>query len=107
MSGTLISEAEPSYASLLTLMVEPLAPLYRDIKDGTFKLLQPRDVIRETKLLLENINVTNECIFRSNHASNYLSLRGTLPQDKQAMLAQLDKALAGEHSLKQESWRRL
>ncbi|MDR0854624.1 MAG: radical SAM protein [Clostridiales Family XIII bacterium] len=106
-SGTLISEAQPSYASLLTLMVEPLAPLYKDIKEGRFDLLAPIDVIKETKLLIENINVENECIFRSNHASNYLSLRGTLPQDKKAMLDQLDRALAGENSLKQESWRRL
>jgi radical SAM superfamily enzyme YgiQ (UPF0313 family) len=106
-SGTLISESQPSYASLLTLMVEPLAPLYKDIKEGRFDLLAPLDVIKETKLLLENINVTNECIFRSNHASNYLSLRGTLPQDKQAMIDQLNGALAGENSLKMESWRRL
>ena len=42
--------------------------------------------------MVENINVDN-CIFRSNHASNYVSLRGTLAKDKDLILAQIDEGL--------------
>lgn len=92
-TGTMISEMEPSYVGLLTLITEPGAELHRDIKEGRFKTLSAVDVVKETELLLENINVTKPCVFRSNHASNYVSLKGDLPRDKERMLNQLRTAL--------------
>ena len=55
----------------------------------------------------ENINVNKKCIFRSNHASNYVSLRGDLPQDKQLMLDQLHDAMKNKGMLKDERFRAL
>ena len=46
-----------------------------------------------------------DCIFRSNHASNYVNLRGTLNQDKEAMINLLDEAIKGNVHLKSE-WMR-
>jgi len=50
-----------------------------------------------------------DCLFRSNHASNYLPVGGHLPQDKAAMVASLDKVLTAPESirLRPESWRLL
>ncbi|MDR3296519.1 MAG: B12-binding domain-containing radical SAM protein [Clostridiales Family XIII bacterium] len=106
-SGTMISEMEASYVGLLTLMVEPQAPLYKDIQEGRFRVLTPLQVVEETLLLLENVNVSRKCVFRSNHASNYVSLRGTLPQDKERMLGQLRGALQNADQLKDERFRML
>jgi radical SAM superfamily enzyme YgiQ (UPF0313 family) len=106
-TGKLISASEPSYVGLLTLMVEPMAPLYKDIKDGTFKRLSPSEVVDETILLMENIKVKKDCIFRSNHASNYLSLKGTLPADKERMLGELRAVQGREDLLKSEAFRML
>ena len=106
-SGTMISEAQPAYVGLLTLMVEPDAPLYKDIQDGTFKFLSPVGVIRETILMLENMNVERPCVFRSNHASNYIALKGTLPQDKEKMIASLKSVLNREDLLKNDALRML
>ncbi|MGI6730760.1 MAG: radical SAM protein [Anaerovoracaceae bacterium] len=106
-TGTMISEMEPSYVGLLTLLTEPSAPLHKDIQEGRFQLLSPLEVVEETRLLLENINVKKPCVFRSNHASNYVSLRGDLPQDKERMLAQLDRAMKNAGMLKDDSLRRL
>lgn len=106
-TGTMISEMEPSYVGLLTLMTEPMAPLYRDIKEGRFQLLSPMEVLEETALLLENINVKKTCVFRSNHASNYLSLKGDLPQDKEKMQKQLKAAMENTDLLKDEIFRML
>jgi radical SAM superfamily enzyme YgiQ (UPF0313 family) len=91
-TGTIISEMEPDYASLLTLIVDPCAPLSEDVKNGTFVPLTPEEVLEETKLLVETIHVKKRCVFRSNHASNYLPLRGTLPEDKDALLRQIASA---------------
>ena len=106
-TGTMISEAEPSYVGLLTLLVEPDAAMYESIQNGSLKLLTPMEVVVETKLLVENINVKNPCIFRSNHASNYVSLKGTLPEDKDKMLAALDSVMDREDLLKNDNLRML
>ena len=106
-TGKMISAMEPSYASLLTLMSEPAAPIYHDINSGKFKLLSPAQVLEETALLIENINVSKKCVFRSNHASNYLSLKGDLPYDKQMMLDQIAYAKKNLAMLKPEYFRAL
>ncbi len=106
-SGTMISEMEPSYVGLLTLITEPGAELYEDIIAGRFQLLSPMEVLKETELLLENVNVTKPCVFRSNHASNYVSLKGDLPRDKERMLAQLREAMNNADLLKDDRFRML
>jgi len=107
MTGTMISETEPSYVGLLTLMLEPGAPLRENVRSGEFKLLSAEEIVGETLLLLKNTNVTGTCVFRSNHASNYVSLRGDLPQDKDRMLATLRKAMENSNMLKDERFRML
>ncbi|MGI6258159.1 MAG: radical SAM protein [Anaerovoracaceae bacterium] len=106
-SGTMISEMEPTYAALLTLMLEPGAELREDVREGRFQVLSPEEVIAETLLLLKNINVEKTCVFRSNHASNYVSLRGDLPQDKERMMEELRRAMENTGLLKDERFRRL
>jgi radical SAM superfamily enzyme YgiQ (UPF0313 family) len=106
-SGTMISEMEPSYVGLLTLLTEPGAELHRDIIEGRFKTLSPIEVLKETELLLKNTNVTKTCVFRSNHASNYVSLRGNLPQDKEKMLQQLRLVMNHADLLKDDRFRML
>ena len=106
-TGKMISAMEPSYASLLTLMAEPAAPLYDEIQSGRFKLLSPAQVLDETELLIRNIDVSRKCVFRSNHASNYLSLKGDLPRDKESMLAQIAYARKNLSTLRPEYFRAL
>jgi len=106
-TGTMISLMEPSFVGLLTLMTDPSAPLYNDVQSGKFKLLSPEEVAAETYIMLENINVREKCVFRSNHASNYISLKGDLPDDKGKMLEQLEYALKNSGGFKDERFRML
>ncbi len=106
-TADMISKMEPSFVGLLTLMVEPMAPIYHDIQTGKFKLLNAEEVLAETALMLKNINVTKKCVFRSNHASNYVSLKGDLPVDKERMLNQLRRAMENTSLIKDERFRAL
>ena len=106
-TGTMITEMNASYVSLLTLLVDPQAPMYDDIQSGRLKLLTPQEVLAETHLMLENANPEKTCIFRSNHASNYLSLKGDLPQDRDRFLAQIEAAMKNTGILKDERFRLL
>lgn len=106
-TGTMITEMNASYVSLLTLLVDPQAPMYDDIQSGRLKLLTPQEVLAETHLMLENANPQKTCIFRSNHASNYLSLKGDLPEDRDRFLAQIENAMKNTGMLKDERFRLL
>lgn len=106
-TGKMITEMNASYVSLLTLMLDPAAPIMREIESGRMTLLSPEQVIGETYLMLENAEPKKSCVFRSNHASNYISLRGNLPEDRERMLAQLKVAMENTGLLKDERFRML
>ena len=106
-TGTMISEMNASYVALLTLMLDSRAPIVQKIQSGEFELLSAEEVIAETYLMIENMNPTKSCVFRSNHASNYFSLRGNLPEDKKMMLDQLDMVMKNTGMLKHEFLRML
>lgn len=86
------SRMKPDYIGLLTLMFEGDVPLRRECEEGKFHLLTAPQVAKETLLLLEHID-SEGSVFRSNHASNYLTLKGTLNRDREAMCEQIRTAL--------------
>ena len=101
-----VSEIKPDYLGLLTLMVEPGTPLESWVRDGSFTLLSPPEVLKETELFLRNVD-SEGTVFRANHASNYLTLKGILNGDRDALLGQIAAALAGRRDLKPEFLRAL
>lgn len=106
-TGRMITEMNASYVSLLTLMLQPPAPLYYEYKAGNFKTLSAEEVLAETCLLLQHARPEKPCVFRSNHASNYVSLRGDLPQDNERMIAALKRCMEDKGLLKDERFRML
>ena len=94
----------PEYIGMLTLMVEPETPLYDWVEQGKFNLLTQQQVLDETRLLVEHLDSPGS-VFRMNHASNYLALRGTLNEDKEAMLAQIERAKRDTSCLRPDMWR--
>ncbi|MGI5849219.1 MAG: radical SAM protein [Christensenellales bacterium] len=105
-TGIVLSEIKPEYIGLLTLMVEKNTELYEQYMKREFKLLSPDEVALETWLMLKNLD-SEGSIFRSNHASNYLSLKGTLNADRDKMCGILQDALKGKINFKQEGFRAL
>ena len=96
----------PEYIGMLTLMVEEGTPLYDWVQDGSFQLLTQQQVLEETRILMQHLDSPGS-VFRMNHASNYLALRGTLNGDQQAMLRAIDAAEHDLSMLRPESWRGL
>ena len=96
----------PEYIGMLTLMVEEETPLYDWVQNGSFLLLDQQQVLEETRLLVEHLDSPGS-VFRMNHASNYLVLKGTLNGDQQAMLDQIAYAEKHLNSLRPEHWRGL
>ena len=100
-----LSAMKPEYIGLLTLMVERGTPLERWVREGSFTVLGPMEVLQETELFLQHID-SEGSVFRMNHASNYLTLKGTLNRDREALLAKVQQGLQG-CGLRSESMRAL
>ncbi len=105
-SAKVISAINPDYLGLLTLLLESGTEMYQQVEKGEIELLTPKEIMMETYEFLNNVNVKN-CIFRSNHASNYVALEGNLPGDKHKLLQQLESIVEKDFDYKGEFFRRL
>jgi radical SAM superfamily enzyme YgiQ (UPF0313 family) len=106
-TGKVLSAMDPDYIGALTLMVVPGTEVHAEVEAGKLEILEPRDVFYELQVLIKNLDVTN-CIFRANHASNYIPVGGTFPEDKKSILKKLDRILAADEvSFKPEYLRAL
>ncbi len=107
-TGRAVSAMDPGYFSLLSLMVVPGTELHRMVTAGEFVVPEPLEMLKEMRVTIEHIERVSNCVFRTNHASNYLPLAGTLPQEKERLLSTIDRALAeGESVLRPEFLRAL
>jgi radical SAM superfamily enzyme YgiQ (UPF0313 family) len=107
-TGRVVSAMDPEYFSLLTLMLVPGTELHRQWQSGAFELPDPADLLHELRRVVARTEGLSRCIFRTNHASNYLPLAGTLSRDKVRLLATIDEAFSrGRSALRPETWRGL
>ncbi len=84
-TAKLLNEINPDYVSALTIMLQPRTELYRRMERGEFEVPEPFEVLDEMRLLLESLEVQGT-EFRSNHASNYVPIKGRFPEDKEKTL---------------------
>ena len=88
-----LTEIDPDYVGALTLTLVPGTPLHEEWERNEFRPLSAFQSLEELRSIIDNSSFTN-CFFSSMHASNYLSVRGKLPQDRERMLRQLENVLA-------------
>ncbi len=102
-----LDRIRPKYASALTLMLEPRTPSYEECYgDPDWRPLSPEESLAECRVLLENMN-SEGITFRSNHASNYVGLKGELQRDKKRLLETIDLALSDPSSpIRRPEWMR-
>lgn len=101
--------AFPWYVSALTLMVVPGSEVYKQVKNGEFEVLSDVGILEELRVFFEHLDDDLEkCIFRSNHASNYLPLESNnLAKNKSEILESINKALSDRSMLRPEGLRGL
>jgi radical SAM superfamily enzyme YgiQ (UPF0313 family) len=105
-TGRVLTAIDPDYVGALSLMLIPGTPLYEDWQAGVFTLITPAEMLAELRTMLAETHLS-QGLFHANHASNYLPIKARLPKDKAATLELIDRALAGEVSLKPEFMRAL
>jgi len=103
-SARLATAMDPDYLAALTLTVVPDTPLAQRQAEGRFTLPDQAGLLRELRTFVAEAQPTR-ALFRTNHASNYLPLAGSLPDDGPRMAAVIDAALDGRVRLRPE-WAR-
>lgn len=91
-TAKILNEINPDYIGALTLMLEPRTEMYRRLQRGEFELPNPFEILDELRLIIQGLEVQGT-EFRSNHASNYLAIKGRLPEDKQKILALINNII--------------
>jgi radical SAM superfamily enzyme YgiQ (UPF0313 family) len=88
-----LTEMDPDYVGALTLTMIPGTPLYDDWQAERFTLITPMESVKELLAIVKAASFTN-CFFSSMHASNYFSVRGRLPGDKDRIIRELEQVIA-------------
>jgi len=92
-TAEVLNRVDPHFIRVRTFVPQPNSPLYEAMMGGSFQPASIETIMKETKLLLENLEVTSQ--FLSDHISNLLPLHGKLPEDKEEMIQMIDEALKG------------
>lgn len=98
-SAKMINEMKPRHLSAMTFAPAKGTQLGEDVLAGRFKVCTPDHILEECRVLIEHLDVA-PLHFTSNHASNYLPLKGGLPEDKEKFLGLIDQALEGKIRLR-------
>jgi radical SAM superfamily enzyme YgiQ (UPF0313 family) len=90
-TAEVLNRAPPDFLRLRTFVPHPGTPWHDRWRDGDLTLLSAHQALEETRLLVEQME--GPTVLLSDHVSNFLDVRGRIPEDKARMLAEIDEAL--------------
>jgi hypothetical protein len=96
-SAMVLNATQPKFASTLVLTAHKGLEHYKNRYKGEFQEMENLELFKEMRTFIEHLEL-EETIFRSDHASNRLVLKGNLGRDKQKFLSQIDQAIEDPHN---------
>lgn len=93
-TARVLNAINPHFIRLRSLRIPQRTPLYNDVSSGRFIALSDDETVLEIRLFIESLEgITSR--LTSDHIMNLLEeVTGRLPEDKDAMLAVIDRYLA-------------
>jgi len=91
-TARILTDVDPDFAGVLTVMVVPGTPLDEERKAGSFILPGTFDLLKELGVILSAARFSN-CFFTANHASNYLPIRARMPRDQEKVIRLIDEVV--------------
>ncbi|MBT3028332.1 MAG: radical SAM protein [gamma proteobacterium symbiont of Ctena orbiculata] len=96
-SASLMNESQPEYLATLVVSFPMGQQRIKQGYSGEFEALNLRQLLEEMEMMLSALEL-EKTIFRSDHASNYLVLKGVLNKDRERLLKQVRTALTNPES---------
>lgn len=90
-SARLINEAQPDYLATLVLFHPKGPERFLEAFGDDYEPLDSIELCKEMETFIGAMDL-KQTIFRSDHASNHLVLKGVLGKDKERLLAQIEEA---------------
>ncbi|MFC1635200.1 radical SAM protein [Planctomycetota bacterium] len=90
-TAEVLNQISPDFIRLRTFVPKKNTPLLKDVMDGTFVMLGPHEVLRETSEIIKRLEVNS--YLTSDHYTNYIDIEGQLPAAKERMLQIIEAAL--------------
>lgn len=100
-TADIINRMKPNHLSSMNYTPVPGTKLYDEVVSGSFRVFDARQSLMETKKLIDNLTV-EKLHFTSDHASNYLPIKGTLTEDKARLSSLLESAIEGKTAIRSE-----
>jgi len=91
-SARLMNDTQPEFLSTLVVSFPMGEERFQQGFGGEYQPLSQRQLFGEMEILLDTLQL-ERTVFRSDHASNYLVLKGTLNRDKDQLLQQVRTAI--------------
>lgn len=105
-SAKVVNHVHPEFLSTLVLSFPFGIDHYKNRFKGEFIALDKKGLINEMGEFIANLQLKNT-VFRSDHASNYLILKGILNRDKEALLLKINNAITNpDNELLRPEWLR-
>jgi radical SAM superfamily enzyme YgiQ (UPF0313 family) len=91
-TGEFLCRLQPDFGAALSVMVVPGTPLAEEEASGAFTVPDAYMMLQELHTILSKIE-GGHMYFTSAHASNYLPIRGWIPEEKGKMLEAIEYVL--------------
>lgn len=91
-SAEVFNQLHPFLVGPNMLTIYPESDLYQEIQNGNWEEEGELEKYRELRTLVENLNIST--YFAAIGASNAFQLRGKLPEEKETLLATLDRIIS-------------
>ncbi len=94
-TARMLNKVHPRNIWCLKLKLWEDTPLYKEAQAGTFDVMTPEEIIKEERLLIQNLTVT-DCLFEDTTVLDKYTIRGMLPEQKDVLLHAIDYLLSLE-----------
>lgn len=93
-TAEILNIVKPDYIRVRTFAVHPMSPIQRMVDEGSFVPLTDEEVVKEIRLLLENLDEIPSRFRCGDFSLNLLmQVDGYLDKDKERMIAEIDRYL--------------
>jgi len=90
-TARVLNVIDPQFIRIRTFVPKIDTPILNEVQKGSFKMLGPHEILRETEMLIRDLKVSS--YFASDHYTNYINLEGRLPKEKTRLLEEIRTAL--------------
>ncbi len=104
VTADVLNQLHPCIINIVSLTVFPESQLYHEIAAGTYEEESEMERILEIRTLIGRLNIRTNLL--GHHISNTVPITGALPDDKNAILRELDRAISEYPEEMLKSYRR-